>query len=300
MKKILAATLFLSALTLHIQATTVFQTTSAAGGVDFNSATPWGTAPASGNDYVTTPGLVAGTVTAGYPTTTATLRGAIVANETFAGHSLTIAGNTLFLLKSAANDVLTVNNLTLNDQAFMDWANNASAYSCQLTGSMKIAAGNAYILNNNSGNAIFNISSTLTGSGTLNMGDDRSSETINLNGDLSGFAGNLTFMTVGNFKIGNASALTLGSTTLTFTTAGAGSAFTLQNDLTVAALNIKGTSIANGTYTGSQLDTLAGVTTFSGLGKTITVGAVPEPGTYALLLAGFGVLIGIKKFRRLA
>ncbi|MGC3992468.1 MAG: PEPxxWA-CTERM sorting domain-containing protein [Chthoniobacteraceae bacterium] len=64
---------------------------------------------------------------------------------------------------------------------------------------------------------------------------------------------------------------------------------------TIAGLSINGIGIAYGTYTAAQLDSIIGTSQVSGTGN-LTV--VPEPGTWAMVLGGAGLLGGLQRRRR--
>jgi hypothetical protein len=67
---------------------------------------------------------------------------------------------------------------------------------------------------------------------------------------------------------------------------------------TVFALVLNGSSVTPGTYTSDQLNALASGVSFTSLGGTLTVtSAVPEPGTVALLVLGFGGLVFVIRRR---
>jgi hypothetical protein len=70
---------------------------------------------------------------------------------------------------------------------------------------------------------------------------------------------------------------------------GDGTAFSVSS---AAIWEEGGTTVTN--YKGLSTDTRAGI----GTGVTLVATAVPEPGTYAMLLGGFGTLIGLQRFRR--
>jgi autotransporter-associated beta strand protein len=66
----------------------------------------------------------------------------------------------------------------------------------------------------------------------------------------------------------------------------------------VFGLMLNGTAVADGTYTAAELNTLGAASSinFTSSGGTLTVGAVPEPGTVALL--SMGLFFGLVALRR--
>jgi hypothetical protein len=98
---------------------------------------------------------------------------------------------------------------------------------------------------------------------------------------------------------------TLNDTTGSLTMNGATAELDLNQNWTFSAMSFNGTLLANGTYNEAQLETALGMTnanfTDAGVdagGNTITVGVVPEPGTWAMVLGGAALLIGLQEQAR--
>jgi len=138
---------------------------------------------------------------------------------------------------------------------------------------------------------------TLTGANTYSGGTTVNAGTVATSS--TGTLGN------GNVTLGNATGVVL---TLANTASIASSAILTFGTSSVINLNYSGsdsiagitdsstsTSISAGTYAASDLNTFFGVTSFSGTG-TITV--VPEPGSYVMVLGGFGALLLMQRSRR--
>jgi hypothetical protein len=249
---------------------------------DWNAGT-WGpsaSTPTSNNTYSTVAGLT-GTVTDPVGVAyTSTLR----ANDnggtaTFGGSSVTISANTRLLLKQINGDTASAN-LTLANNSNTVLADSVPGNSATLAGSIQVpAASMAYLGLNNPTPTTLNVTSTLTGSGTLALGESspygaaESGQVLNLNGNLSGFTGNITIYTMGTFSIGSNAMLS--STTLTINNTSA--SFPLNTVITVSALTVGTKAVPAGVYTASQLNTATGTTVFSGTGGIVVGSVVQAP-----------------------
>lgn len=177
-----------------------------------------------------------------------------------------------------------------------DWLNSSTKNTNQLALTSVTATNTSTIdsngfsvaINNNiSGTGGFNITSSTAG-GTVILGG-----TNTFTGPVTVNSGTLSLTT--NVSLDSAIVLTLASNTsltLAFST----------GSQTVEALDLNGTFVAPGTYTTSDLNTLGSGSsiTFSGSGGTLTVTAVPEPATMALVSIGLVcVLFGFRRGRKL-
>lgn len=67
---------------------------------------------------------------------------------------------------------------------------------------------------------------------------------------------------------------------------------------TIHSLTVDGTAVGAGTYSASALNTLLGGDQFTGSGSLdVLTGAVPEPGTLALLLGAFGFMVLVLRWK---
>ena len=248
---------------------------------------PWGQVPIGANNYVTTPGLQADTDSGFGANYSARIRDT---GSIFPGNSLTIVGDTEALFKGGNNSVST-GNIILNGGiiAYGVAGNNTIG----LAGNLAVPS--TGILGMGSLNTL-NVSSTLTGSGTLSLRASDTSPIIEFTGNLSGFngtfqigggsAGDTGYVTVDFAQTYDlAAAITMGTTSLNTL-----DVLDLSNPLTVNSFEFGTTSLAAATYTSSQLDSLVGDgSQFTG-GSTLTVVGAPEPSS-AVLIGSFGTLL---------
>jgi hypothetical protein len=262
--------------------------------VDWNTAMwgpPTAAVPTSGNDYITTAGLAGSTSsTIGAFSNTASVRDNN--GTTFGGHSITIVSGVELLLKQAAGQTSNANIIMSGGSIRHATGNNSLA---TLAGTLQVAAESWIGQGSGNGtgvsNAILTISSTLTGSSILHLAASADPGTIKFTGNLSGFSGTL--------DIGNA--VSTKSVTVSLNNASLGAAtvkmgfynsldvLDLSGSISLSALNFNGTTLSDGTYSVADLNTrLGNGSQFTGLGS-LTIGAIPEPSTYAALVGLAGL-----------
>jgi len=194
------------------------------------------------------------------------------------------------------------------------------------------AAGSAIAINNAGSSANTTVTRGVTtisgslGANVTTVTENSSSSALTLSGANS-FSGGAT-VTLGLLTVTSTGNLGTGNVTLADTT---GVTLTLQNNNAIAdsaivtfgtnsIINLNGTASTSetiaglfdsttstlfntpGTYTMAQLNAQFGTTTTfaSSAGETITIAAVPEPGSSALLVGGMGLLTAWQRRRRLA
>ncbi len=286
---------------------------SDAGGVSsFNGSGNWsdGNAPSAANDY---------TASSNYNLRTPTTN----ANYTFAGNSLTLGngttGATLLYKGTASGNTITVANLSLNKGLVSNGSGGAASFT--LAGNVNLlSGGGTFDMGAAAGSILVN--STITRSGLLSIQD--SANTASPTGYVSltaanSYTGGTKIISNGSLHVDADGALGTGNVTLTsgmitfelgatnnyiadtakliLSTGLVTNAVNLNftGSDTIAGLSLDGgtTYLANGTYTASALDTLYGTNAFTGAG-TLTVAAVPEPGTWALMLTGGACLLFLR------
>jgi hypothetical protein len=262
--------------------------------VDWNTAM-WGTSPAlaptSGNDYITIVGLTGSTPsTIGAFSNTASVRDNN--GTTFGGHSITLVSGVELLLKQAGGQTSSANIIMSGGSIRHATGNGATA---TIAGTMQIAA-ESWIgegSGSTSSGAILTISSTLTGSSTLHLGAAAQDGKIAFTGNLAGFSGTI--------DIGNSSFSPTRNLTVSFNNADLSGAtlkmgfytsvdiLELSGSVSMSALDFNGTTLSDGTYSVADLNArLGNGSQFTGLGS-LTIGAIPEPSTYAALVGLAGL-----------
>ena len=296
----LASSLLITALVLPATgySDTIYQSVSnpsSSTQTSWNSAiwgTPTAAAPVGGNDYVT----VAGGFSAAQTYVGTTVTGRVREDgETFLGNSITVEANTEILIKG--NAVTSTGNIIL-DGGVLRYAPN-SAGTATVAGTLNVVS-ESYLGLSQTGTSTFNVNSTLTGSGLLHLAAGSSSGTPILNlilgGDLSGYTG--TFDLGGSAGSASNNKITLSFSQDYTLSAGlemgqysTADVLDLNYDLTVGSFTFGATTLDAGTYDVSTLNTDFGNgAQFAGTG-TLTVEAVPEPGTIALASLGGGFLL---------
>jgi hypothetical protein len=297
---ILATSASLLVLSSAAQSAVVNQTTNAAStNPTWNDTTVWGgAAPAPGNTYVTTSGLMASTNS----NLGVSITGRVRDNgTTFGGDSLTISSGTELLLKqNSVSTPATTGNVILNGGVLRLAPNSPGPGA--LAGTLNIAA-NSVLGAVSTGAEIFTISSTLTGSASLRLaaGGGSTTNTILFNGDLSGYTGTIlvgggdNLVTVDFALDYNLPNLSLAYDGIGITTL---DDLNLTNNITVGSFTFgtgANATLAAGTYTAAQLNaTYGNGSQFTGAGS-LTV--VPEPCSAVSLLGGVGMLLGLRRRR---
>lgn len=284
-----------SAASLH--AADIVQTASLGPGNNWNNPSYWGgNTPTLGNNYLTTPIGNAATDFS-FNGKSWTYNGSVrdaAASSTFGGTSLFIESNTRLLGKAnSSGTAVSTANIVLNG-GFIASAADAEGGSA-LAGSIHLNAplGALALRPNGTGSFTWNINSTITGSGTLQVAtydvSNVRSGFVYLNGDLSAFTGTF-YVGVGtttNASAGNSIfAINSSAPLATLQLVPDSSAFffyELTSNVTFAGLTIGNTVLAPGTYNGAALEAYA-PGKFLDFGGTITVAAIPEPSTSALML----------------
>ena len=271
--------------------TTVYQIANDTSSTAWSTkSAPWGQVPIAANNYVTAPDLPGAT------TETASGFGANYTTRlrdtgsVFPGNSLTVVGDTEVLLKGGNNSVSTAN--IILDGGIIAYG-VSGANTVGLAGGLDVQTSGILGMG---GNNTLNVSSTLTGSGTLMLSASDTSPTIEFTGNDSGFngvfqigdGGAAGFVTVDFTEPLNPSAsITMG------TVGTSADVLDLSSSLTVSSFDFGATSLAAGTYTAAELNSLVGDDSqFTGSG-TLTIQPVPEPSV--ALLGSFGTLVLLLK-----
>lgn len=295
----LVAGLAMVALTLPVIGSAQIVQTVNDGGTGWNSSL-WGSpaaSPTSGNDYMTASGFFSASATRlGTPGVTGRIRG-IASQGTFGGNFLEIVPNTELLLKDAGTYSADI---TLNG-GVVRWSPN-SAGNATLAGTINVAS-DSVLGSVQSGAQIFTIASAITGSSTLRLaGGTGANQTIAFDdgsgSSLNGFAGTLD-IGGGQDNSGNPNLVTVnfnqaydmslaGITMGDYLTA---DVLNLGANITVGSFSFNGSSLGGGTYDVATLNSDFGSgSQFTGTG-TLTIAAVPEPGSMALAALGGGLAL---------
>ncbi len=251
-----------------------------ANNAEWNLATTWddGAAPVGGNDYFTSNDL---------GVSEETLRGPF-GGATFEGGSLTIVSGSRLLTKGSGTSTFTISNLILDGGRITHGDANPLHI---LAGGLNVASSSEITLSRGTGQTkSFQIDSIMTGGGNLTL---TGGGPFVLNASGSSYSG--TFLGVSNVitdfnQSYAASSLNLAS----------GSMLQLDGgiDLTFANVTFGATTLAPGTYTYAFLNSTYDAFLVDGGSGSLTVAAVPEPTTTALLIgAGLTGLILVRRRR---
>ncbi|MDF3057783.1 MAG: hypothetical protein K0R17_1998 [Rariglobus sp.] len=270
--------------------------------------------PSAANDYFVNAGVTLRTPQAS------------AATNVFGGNSLTINGGILGMANLQDGNNTTINNLTFTGGAAVQ---NTTSSLKILSGTLAIT-GSAFARLNAADTTGRNITiaSQISGNGSMHV---LQTGTLALTGIGNTFSGTWTAggaatvvgvgysntaLRVSTLDAFSAGSLGINSSLIAnnhsiikigydWTTTGslslnANSVLFLEHDLAVGELSIAGSSLDDGTYTYDYLNTTyAGFFNTTGLEGSITVGAIPEPSAYAMLLgaSALGLVIGRRRRR---
>lgn len=274
-------------------AATIIQTVNQGSGANFNQAVwgpPTAVVPTVGNDYVSGTGFTASGPTGFGSNFTGTVRN--TGNRTFLGDSLTIVANSRLQMSGG---VATVGNLILDGGTI-----GTSATGVGFAGAITVNSASIFGTGNTH---VTTITSTVAGSGTLNLRSSDLTPTLTFGGAASAFNGFTGTLNIGWLDNEGAVGRLLVDFNDAYTMAGSivmntGAGYTpdiLNFDaaVTVGAFAFGANNLAPGTYSSSDLDTAFGTSgRFTGAGS-LTV--VPEP--TAALLGGLGSLLLLRRRR---
>ncbi len=202
----------------------------------------------------------------------------------------------------------STNTLSFTNTGAVTYGNIGQADNLTLTGSNTGANTLAPSIGDNGAGAV-SVAKTGVGSWTV-------TNTNTYTGGTTVSLGNLSTSSTGTLGNGNVAVADTAGTVLTLqNTASIGSSAILSfgtnsvinmnftGDDTLAGITDTTTSqmITPGTYTAAQLDSFFGVSSFAtsnGDPTSATFTVVPEPGTWAMLLGGFGTLVVFQRARR--
>lgn len=275
-------------------------------GVGWNDSTLWSDSSAahSGATYTTASGLGSSGNTYLGTSVSGRVRG-LSSSATFGGDSLTVVANSEILLK----DATTYSANVILDGGALRWAPNSSG-NATMDGTLNVNS-ESYLGVSQTGNSTLTVNSAITGSGLLHVAAGTSSTAtgytlgVTFGGDLSGYTGTFDIGGGGNggasfstATISFAQAYNLPSLSMLMGDYSTPDILDLNYDLTVGSFAFNGTSLTSGTYTVSDLNTQFGNgSQFAGTGS-LTVAAVPEPGSMTLASLGGGLMLVLALRRR--
>lgn len=309
-----AALLFFASLTpAHAANVNLTTSNTTSGQTGFTTASFWSNnqAPSLANDYFVNTNFILRTPGTG------------PGPFTFGGNSLTVNGGGLGFSTLGGSNT-TINNFTLTGSGYLFSTQNATQ---TLSGTLAIT-GTTFARLNAADTTVRNITidSTISGTGSLQVlqtgtvsltgAGNTFSGTWKVGGDatVGGTAYTNTSLRVSTLDASSAGSLGINSSlaassysiirigydwnTTGSLTLNENSTLFLDHNLTVGSLSISGTALAEGEYSYAFLSTTyAGFFNTTGSGGSITVGAIPEPSSFAAL-AGGTVLFGCSFFRR--
>lgn len=289
------------------RAADINQTVNDSSSNDWNSAI-WGgpaAAPTGGNNYFISSGTASSTNDRlNYDVSTGTtINGRVrtlAATVGFAGDSLTIGARTELLMKQQGTETSTAN-LILNGGMIRYSPNTGSfAFAPTLAGTLTVAS-ESYLGIEHTANSSLTVASAVSGDGLLNIRAGSTGSpvlTVNFSGDLSGYTGD--FVIGGGEKalrvnfLQDYANLSMGVTLKN----SEANMLILSNDLTFGSFSFGATALGTGTYTASELNGLFSTTAFNDGGGTLTVQAIPEPSSCALLAGACVAAAGLGRRRR--
>jgi hypothetical protein len=308
-----AACVAVSTAILGAQAATIDQTTTnPPAGTDWNQPSVWGdNAVVPTDDY----NMVPGATQIGQSFTAQGVAwryfGQVRDSTTtsiFGGGKLLINDATRLLLKAIDPvEAISTADIILNGGHIISAPNSGGTVT--LAGTIDLQAPLGAIGSNAFGGSslIFNIDSTITGSGTLQLVETQASSItqINVRGNISNFAGEFYLACSEGIAPGAGSSFSFASgiaplATLNLAVNAVNSTnflFDLNSDISFGSVIVGETFLDPGTYTYADLDLIA-PGKFLPNGGSITVIPVPEPSTVALL--GFVGLVSVFGCRRLS
>lgn len=272
----------LALLTAHAE--TINQTASD-GGVGWNSSTLWGgSAPTSGNDYVTVAGFDASNPTRLGGNVTSRVR-LLAAQPTFGGDSITISPGTEILGKDAGTYTA---NIILNG-GVLRWSPNV-AVPGTIAGTIAVAE-DSVLGAVQSATQVFTVAASITGNATLRLaGGTSPNQTITFNDgagtSLNGFAGTLD-IGGGVTNAGAANRVTvdfdqpyvMSDAAMTMGKHNTADILNLDADITVRTFTYGSSGLEIGTYSVDELNQSFGNgLQFTGTGS-LTVLVEPAPAT---------------------
>lgn len=303
---LMAAMLVLSS---NSHAATIIQTVNDGANSDWNTHALWGSptaaVPTAGNDYVTSAtGTGAGASAATGLGSSVTMRVRDTGVAAFAGDSLAIVAGTEILLKN--NATTSTGNIILNGGTIR-YAPSSGTLAT-LAGTLNVAS-TSYLGLAGTVSETFTVNSTLTGGSLLHLAAGNTANGTQISGLVIAFGGDLSAFT-GTLDLGGGTTTTgaqaatldfnqdynLSAVSLIMGQSASADLLNLDQNLTFGSFTFNASSLGAGTYTAGDLNGLFGNgSQFVDGGGTLTIAAVPEPGTLAMLAGGLGML-GI--FRR--
>lgn len=304
-----AACVAVTAAVLSAQAATIDQTmTNPPAGTDWNQSSVWGdnlVVPTDDYNMIPGPTQIGQSYTGqGFAWTYYGQVRDSTTTSVFGGARLLVNDATRLLLK--AIDGVSTADIVLNGGHIISAPNSGGTVT--LAGTIDLQAPLGAIGSNAFGSStlIFNIDSTITGSGTLQLLETSASSVTQLNvrGDISNFAGEFYVSSSEGIAPGVGSSFSFASAIAPLATLNLAVnnnfLFDLNSELVFGSVIVAGTVLDPGVYTYADLDFLAPGKFIQNFG-TITVlpSPVPEPSAMALVaFAGLVSVVGCRRMRR--
>ena len=297
-----AACVAVTAAVLSAQAVTIDQTmTNPPAGTDWNQSSVWGdNLVVPTDDY----NMIPGPTRIGQSFTTQGFAWAYygqvrdsTTTSIFEGGKLLINDATRLLMKAIDDvDATSTADIVLNGGHILSAPNSGGTVN--LAGTINLVAPLGAIGMNPSGSSTltFNIDSTITGSGQLQLvqtGSAGSVSLLNVRGDISNFAGEFYLSSSEGIAPGPLSAFSFASAsaplaTLNLATFTTNFHFDLNSELSFGSVILDGSELDPGIYTFADLEARAPGKFLSNGGSITVLAAVPEPSVVVALLAGAG------------